>query len=162
MSEQTEKKPEPEPDTQVSPNATEKRAYVRYVGKMPSVSHQGAKGKEYFFSKDSWVLIEDLDIPNYTKKAEKNSHNWEFTFKEHTIYEEVHKVRFKGTDAHKEEITLMFDDEHGEKTVKYIFKIDLWTVIHDDAIAKTMSNKALQNQEIWAYQLDKVPVKRSD
>ena len=137
-------------------HVTEKRAYVRYVGKMPSVSHSGYGGKEYFFSKTNWIVIENEDIEKYTRKAKNNSHNWELTFQAHAIYEDVHKVRFKGTDAHKEEITLSFDDEKGEKTIKYIFKVDQWTIINDPFIAKQMSEKALNNTNIWAYQLDKV------
>ena len=138
---------------------TEKKPYVRYVGKIPSVSHSGSNGKHYFFSNKNWILIDNADVKNYESKAKKNSHNWELIYKEHTIYEEVHKIQFKGTEQYKEEITLSFDDEKGEKSDKYIFKVGNWTIVENGAIAKKMSDKALQNSRVWAYQLDKVKKK---
>ena len=138
---------------------TEKRMFVRYIGgKMPSVSHNGSLGESYFFGKNLWVPVASEDYANYERKATKNPHNWEVKYDDIVLYDDVHMIKFKGTAQYPKQITMLFDDEEtGEKTREFIFKLDQWTAVNDDVIAKALSNKALANPNVWAYQVDKVP-----
>lgn len=138
---------------------TEKKAFVRYKGKMSGLSHNGSEGASYFFSRKQWTPINKVDEGNYERKAAKNPQNWEIKFEDALIYKDIHTIMFKGSKAYPIAIDLVFDDEKKEKTRKFVFKKGEWVIVPED-IAKTMSDKALSSPLVWAYQVDKVPVKK--
>ena len=139
---------------------TERVRFVTYKGKMPSASHQGAHGTPYFFAQGQGVRVDRDDEKNYARKNKNNPQNWQVEYRDIYVYEEVHKIKFKGTSANPDEIMLHFDDESitdGEKKmIPIIFKVDEWVTINDDKIAKTMSDKCLSTGSRWSYQLDKI------
>jgi len=140
----------------------EKAMFVKYKGKMPSASHSGLNGTAYFFAKDQYIPVDKVDYETYQRKATNNPHVWEVDIRPKFKYRDVHKVKFMGNPQYPEEITLVFDDESGEKNRKFIFKKDAWTVVRDENIASLMSQKALNNPKTWSYQLDKEKIPKKN
>ena len=69
---------------------TEKKAFVRYKGKMGGLSHNGSLGASYFFSKKQWTPINQVDEKNYERKAKNNPQNWDIKYEDALIYKEIH------------------------------------------------------------------------
>ena len=147
-------------EAKVDQYETEKVAFVKYTGKMHGLSHNGALGEPYHFSRNQWTKINPEDQENYERKAAKNSHNWKIKYESVNKYTEAHSIMFKGSKAHPNEIKLTFDDANKEKTRVFVFKIAQWVIVPKD-IADILSAKALNSPEVWAYQIEKVPIKKA-
>lgn len=143
---------------------TKNNLHARYIGKLNNVQQNGTTGLSYFFTNKNWMPLNVNDYDKFTKKAIKNPDKWEIKEVAVKIYEDIHKIKFKGSPYHKEKIELKVETSEIEeetglfKTKKLILNVNTWYELSDSKIAKFLSNKSLNNPEVWSYELDKRPI----